>query len=69
MSSWCTYVSGAFVAILNRNTKSEINLEQECIPVGCVPSAAVAVCRGGGTYLGGTCPGAPPPPPWTDTQV
>ena len=24
--------------------------KQECIPVGCVPSAAVAVCFGGGVY-------------------
>ena len=27
-------------------------MEQECIPVGCVPSAAGGVC------LGGVCPGA-----------
>ena len=38
--------------------------QQECIPVGCVPSAAVAVCRGGawslsgGCLPGGVCPGA-----------
>ena len=33
--------------------------EQECIPVGCVPSAAVAVYRGGGCLLpvGGLRPG------------
>ena len=35
---------------------------QECIPVGCVPSAAVAVCEGGdvwpgGCLLAGICPG------------
>ena len=37
--------------------------KQECIPVGCVPSAAVAVPREG------VCPGAVsacPPPPWTE---
>ena len=27
-------------------------LEQECIPVGCVPSAAVAVSGGGGVFPG-----------------
>ena len=27
--------------------------KQECIPVGCVPSAAVAVSRAGGTWSGG----------------
>ena len=27
--------------------------EQECIPVGCVPSAAVATLLGGGVCLGG----------------
>ena len=39
-------------------------LKQECIPVGCVPSAAVAVCWGGGVSAqwgvcleGGVCPG------------
>ena len=34
--------------------------QQECIPVGCVPSAAVAVCWGGGlprgVRPGGICP-------------
>ena len=37
--------------------------EQKCIPVGCVPSAAVAVSWGGG---GGSAQGVsarPPPPP------
>ena len=33
-------------------------IEQECIPVGCVPSAAVAVSRGGGC----SCPGGVPGP-------
>ena len=28
-----------------------VQIEQECIPVGCVPSAAVAV--GGGVFVGG----------------
>ena len=27
--------------------------KQECIPVGCVPSAAVAICWGGGCLPGG----------------
>ena len=27
-------------------------MKQECIPVGCVPSAAVAVCWGGGSSRG-----------------
>ena len=30
---------------------------QECIPVGCVPSAAVAVCWEGGICPRGVCPG------------
>ena len=34
------------------------SLKQECIPVGCVPSAAVTVSRGGGvSALGGVCSG------------
>ena len=38
-----------------------INIKkQECIPVGCVPSAAVAVSRGGGLFRGGCgCVSAP----------
>ena len=49
-----------------------IFFQQECIPVGCVPSAAVAVggglhrglsawggvCPGGWVCLGGVCPSA-----------
>ena len=38
----------------------KINRSQECIPVGCVPSAAVAVWRGGGggvSAQGRVCPG------------
>ena len=31
--------------------------KQECIPVGCVPSAVVAVCWGGGLPGGGCLPG------------
>ena len=31
---------------------ARIQIKQECIPVGCVPPAAVAVCLGGG---GGVC--------------
>ena len=58
------------------------SIEQECIPVGCVPSAAVAVSGGGSPHPPGT--GSPPweqaplppgagtppravPPPWTET--
>ena len=35
----------------------EILVRQECIPVGCVPSAAAAICRGGGCvcFPGGLC--------------
>ena len=32
--------------------------EQECIPVGCVTSAALAICPGGGCLPGGVCPNA-----------
>ena len=35
----------------NLNRKTCSYYKQECIPVGCVPSAAVAVSRGGGGYL------------------
>ena len=54
-------------------TEIEINYEQECIPVGCVPSAAVAV-RGGLHQApppsrhppgAGTPPGTRPPGPGT----
>ena len=31
-------------------------IQQECIPVGCVPSAALAVWWGGGGAQGGVCP-------------
>ena len=42
----------------NESIKSlQIYLKQECIPVGCVPSAAVAVPGGEGRLLGGVCPG------------
>ena len=36
-------------------TDNERQKKQECIPVGCVPFAAVAVCRGGGVSAGGGC--------------
>ena len=36
------------------NQVMQLKYQQECIPVGCVPSAAVAVCGGGGE---GVCPG------------
>ena len=29
-------------------------IQQECIPVGCIPSTAVAI-SGGGVYLGAVC--------------
>ena len=49
----------------------EILNEQECIPVGCVPSAAVAVSPGGSRHPPG--PGTPhpeqAPPLWTDTHL
>ena len=35
----------------------KISTKQECIPVGCVPSAAVAVGGGAGCLPGGVCPG------------
>ena len=43
--------------------KTRTTFEQECIPVECVPSAAVAVCWGRG------CLPDTPPPPWTEWQV
>ena len=39
-------------------SRLEPYLQQECIPVGCVLSASVAVCRGGGLPApGGSAPG------------
>ena len=40
-------------------TLIKLHIEQECIPVGCVPSAAVAVCWGEGVFPGGV--DLPPP--------
>ena len=42
---------------LRLSEKYEIVIKQECIPVGCVPSAAVAVSGGGVVCLGGCLPG------------
>ena len=50
-------------------------LKQECIPAGCVPSAAVAVCWGGGSSRGVSAQGGggvtllPPVNGMTDRQV
>ena len=46
-------------------------IEQECIPVGCVPSAAVVISEGGrcvpiGVFAWGGCT---PPPLWTDRHL
>ena len=38
--------------------KKWMKIKQECIPVKCIPSAAVAICWGVGVCLGGVCPGA-----------
>ena len=42
---------------LRLSEKYEIVIKQECIPVGCVPSAAVTVSGGGVVCLGGVCLG------------
>ena len=41
--------------------KCQLQFKQECIPLGCVPSAAVAVWKGGGWLpgRGGGLPGRP----------
>ena len=51
------------------NSKTNIESIQECIPVGCVPSAAVAVCLVElGICTGGSvCPGGVHPPGHIDT--
>ena len=41
----------------SRATKAGHICEQECISVGCVPSAAAAISRAGGLLLGGSAPG------------
>ena len=41
-------------------------IEQECIPVGCIPPAFVVA---GGTVPGGYGGKALPPPPWTNWQT
>ena len=62
------------------NTSNIPTLRQECIPVGCVPSAAVAVSPGGvclsvcwdtNIPLGADPPPdqASPPPMWTDRRL
>ena len=59
--------SEPLVPVTNIYKKLDYTNEQECIPVGCVPSAIVAVCwleggcllRGG---MGGTCFGGVPAP-------
>ena len=48
-----------------QHSETKFILKQECIPVGCVPPAAVAVCRGGLPqcmlgYPPGCGPGDPP---------
>ena len=47
---------------------SSHNSTQECIPVGCVPSATVAVCWPGGGSPPHTHPGAGTPPPGAGTH-
>ena len=70
-SLWCNYISlagsggagvGARAALHSRSNFLHFHAvydkdftKQECIPAGCVPSAAVVVC-----------PGGVHPPPWTD---
>ena len=44
-------ISKIYVKVHNHSAflqEEESHTKQECIPVGCVPSAAVAVCWGGG---------------------
>ena len=47
------------------NVKAEKRKNQECIPVGCVPSAAVAICWGD-VCPGGVCLVCPDIPMWTE---
>ena len=44
--------------MVTKKQQQSFTSKQECIPVACVPSAAVAVCLGG-VYPGGAkvCPG------------
>ena len=59
------------------NNNEQLVIKQECIPVWCVPSAAVAVCWGclprGGVFPGGCIPACtgtdPPMNRMTDRQV
>ena len=47
---------GNYQTIKNKLITPPYN-SQECIPVGCIPSAAVAVGGGRGVLPGGVCPG------------
>ena len=65
--------TGTKTAETQSKNRTENRTEQECIPVGCVPSAAVVVGGGGGglvlipmNFPLGCWPGPDPPefPPW-----
>ena len=47
----------AYQKLMPNLKPKEKNFEQECIPVGCVPSAAVVVSGGGVSAKGGYLPG------------
>ena len=61
----------SYLRFIRRELLCEIFVKQECIPVGCVLSAAVAICRGGlpQCMLGYTPWAWAWTPPWADTPT
>ena len=72
-----TQVKSNFLEKVGGRGKFKLQFKQECIPVGCVSSAAVAVCWAGvSAQEGGVCPGGEvclegrcTPPLWTDRHL
>ena len=54
-------VNNLSTSVMKISKRTKNLLLQECIPVGCVPSVAVAVCWGGGVCLS-ACWDTPPDP-------
>ena len=55
-TQWETFILNWFSFWVTHCTNINILFQQECIRVGCIPSAAVVVCKGG-VCLVDVCPG------------